>query len=42
MVDEVIKVGGCCLFGGYLVKGKGYYFELIIIDNVINDMVILC
>lgn len=41
MVDEAIKAGGRCLLGGHSVKGKGYYFEPTIIDNVTNDMAIL-
>lgn len=41
MVDEAIKAGGRCLLGGHSVKGKGYYFEPTIIDNVTNDMTIL-
>ena len=41
MVDEAIKAGGRCLLGGHSVKGKGYYFEPTIIDNVTNHMAIL-
>lgn len=41
IVDEAIKAGGRCLLGGHSVKGKGYYFEPTIIDNVTNDMAIL-
>ncbi|WP_456069633.1 aldehyde dehydrogenase [Haemophilus paraphrohaemolyticus] len=41
MVDEAIKAGGRCLLGGHSVKGKGYYFEPTIIDNVTNDMAVL-